>query len=178
MISGANQKRHTGRLINGWRIGRFTGQVSFPGNRVYKAYREVESKKFAVGTEALVVVTGTASVIAPERIVPARMMGTFRSWAALLTRTGNRRRSGGSGSASIDHYTRKGIKVCDAWVPIDNSNVELRRAFLSFFEYMYERPDGMHIDRIDSDGNYEPGNVQWSDAATMTPIRYRTRHLG
>jgi hypothetical protein len=32
---------------------------------------------------------------------------------------------------------------------------------------MGERPEGMTLDRIDPEGNYEPGNVRWADAKTQ-----------
>ena len=50
-------------------------------------------------------------------------------------------------------YGGRGITVCEEWLDIRN--------FIAWCDLTYPNIEGVSLDRIDNDGNYEPSNCRW-----------------
>lgn len=85
---------------------------------------------------------------------------TYRSWMAMRQRCR-------PGSATARGYADRGIQICAEW--IDD--------FDQFVADMGLRPDGMTLDRIDTDGNYSPSNCRWATDAQQRGNKRNSRPL-
>lgn len=86
----------------------------------------------------------------------------YRIYRAMILRCFNRSARG------YARYGGRGITVCDRW----------RESFAHFLADVGARPSPGHsIDRIDNDGNYEPGNVRWATNKEQQRNRHNTRYV-
>jgi hypothetical protein len=78
-----------------------------------------------------------------------RLHPLYNTWVAMRKRCNN------PDHKSYKDYGRRGIQVCERW---DNDPVVFIDDILSSIGL---RPSGKVLDRINNEGNYEPGNVRW-----------------
>lgn len=83
-----------------------------------------------------------------------------------------KRRCFNTASPNYARYGGRGITMCTEWVD----------DFAAFLEHIGPAPEGkrMSVDRIDNDGNYEPGNVRWATPSEQVknraPYKMRPGH--
>ena len=66
---------------------------------------------------------------------------------------------------AFKYYGARGITVCDRWLA----------GFENFYADMGASGPGLSIDRINNDGNYEPGNCRWATHKQQANNQRRSR---
>lgn len=76
----------------------------------------------------------------------------YENWINMRSRCSNPK------SDSFKNYGKRGITVCKEWDDFEN-----------FYQWSVDNGYGatLTIDRINNDGNYEPGNCRWADKETQ-----------
>lgn len=107
-----------------------------------------------------ILVRAAGQIVLGEVIQPKSLPG-FKSWEAMLSRCRTKNH------VSYPRYGGRGIKVCARWC-----------SFPNFYLDMGPRPTAGHsLDRIDPNGNYEPGNCRWATRSEQQSNKRNTVYV-
>lgn len=84
----------------------------------------------------------------------------YRSWASMKNRCHL------PTMPNFHLYGGRGISICDRWLG--------EHGFENFLSDMGPRPEGQTLDRVDTNGNYEPSNCKWSTLSEQAHNRRDT----
>lgn len=85
---------------------------------------------------------------------------TYQCWSKMISRCIHPSQHG------FKNYGGRGISVCQRWM-----------SFVNFLSDMGDKPEGKTIERINNNGNYEPGNCRWATQKEQQRNRRNNRIL-
>lgn len=156
----ANAKRHV-LLTVGDRTMPLTAWAEEAGVRV-----ELVSKRLKRGWSPERAVSRGGAMLAagpqgkarvPRKKAKPKDRRTYQIWSSMLTRCR---------IVMSQSHAARGIRVCERWQDFGN-----------FFEDVGVIPPGYSLDRIDNDGDYEPGNVRLATTKEQARNRGNNRYL-
>jgi hypothetical protein len=110
---------------------------------------------------------GCDKALRGKRISEAKMRHGATRTPAWVAWVGMRTRCNNPNLPSYQWWGGRGIRVCERWSSFEN-----------FLADMGQPPaPRMSLDRIDNDGDYEPGNCRWADHRTQAHNRRDNRVL-
>jgi hypothetical protein len=83
-----------------------------------------------------------------------KVTSAYSRWVSMLQRCFN------PNHKDYRYYGGRGITVCERWLD-----------FVNFLADMGEPPPGLSLDRINVNGDYEPGNCRWATASEQVRNR-------
>lgn len=152
-----------------WMIGRTYGRYTVVEHDASRSNRDYWMCRCVCGTEKSVLGghlrsgrTASCGCLMKEHwasIPKKKDKPEYAIWCAMKSRCMD-------GAQDSHNYFARGIRVCERW----------KSSFENFIADMGDRPSERHsIDRINNDGNYEPGNCRWATPSQQSRNNRRNR---
>lgn len=154
---------HNFKDITGHIFGHLTA-LKYIGNRKWLFQCDCGNTTTVSGSNAKLGITGSCGCRRGNlRHGASRRIGRTTEYGAWV---GMRKRCYDKKTNQFKDYGGRGIAVCERWL----------HSFENFLADVGLKPTRLHtIDRINNDGNYEPGNVRWSTRKEQQNNRRTTR---
>ncbi|MBQ8765383.1 MAG: AP2 domain-containing protein [Clostridia bacterium] len=104
---------------------------------------------------------GCSKIRRVRRIKEAHQTHGMSKTKLYRTHHNMKQRCGNPNHNRYEYYGARGIKVCDEWLG--------KNGFINFYNWSMAHgyKEGLTIDRICNDGNYEPSNCRWTDMSVQ-----------